>query len=118
MGNSKVIKTGREADAAYLAFGDGSQFRDVPAYAVVIVRRTRLRPIESRLPALKEPYRIPKQTALHCRLLFQEHPRQKAGLAHLCEDDARAIVAWAVTILNQMKVHCDTLLVICRTFRA
>ncbi len=101
MGNARVIKTGAEAGAPYLAFGDDSQFGEVLAYAVVIVRRTRVRQIESRLSALKERYRIPKQTALHCRLLFHEHPRQKAGLGHLSDDDARAIVARAVTILNQ-----------------
>jgi hypothetical protein len=101
VGNARVIKTGALSSAPYLAFGDDSQFGDVLAYAVIIVRRTKLRQIESRLSALKERFRIPKQIALHCRELFHVHPRQKAGLSHLSDENARAIVAHAITILNQ-----------------
>jgi hypothetical protein len=104
VGNARVISVGAETTANYLAFGDDSQFGRVLAYAVIIVRRTRLSQVEARITTLKERYKIPAQVQLHCRVLFNKHPRKRAGLAHLSDDDARSIVARAVTIMNQGNV--------------
>ena len=103
MGNAKTIEVGNKSDAPYLAFGDDSQFEDVLTYAFVIVRRTRLTKIESEISRLKKRFKIPHGIPIHCRVLFHHHPRHKAGLGHLTDEDARKIVAHAITILNETK---------------
>jgi hypothetical protein len=103
-GNANTIRVGSSHDANYLAFGDDSQFGDVLVYAFAILHRTRSKAVEASILALKERFKIPKQTTLHCRILFSGHQRQKAGLGHLTPDDVQSIVARLVTIMNQKSV--------------
>lgn len=104
LGNANTIHVGSSNDATYLAFGDDSQFSGVLVYAFVITRRTRVKAIEARIAALKERFRIPKQIAFHCRILFSGHQRQKAGLGHLTPEDVQSIIARSITIMNQNSV--------------
>jgi Protein of unknown function (DUF3800) len=95
---------GSSPEANYLAFGDDSQSGDTLVYAFVIARRTRIRAVEARITALKDRFKIPKHTTLHCRILFSGHQRQKAGLGHLTPEDVQSIVARSITIMNQSSV--------------
>jgi hypothetical protein len=85
-----------------MAFGDDSQFRNILAYAVIIIPRSRLRQAERKIRELKQRHGIPAEVPLHCRVLFGRDQRAKASIAHLSEDDARSIVSQAVTIINQV----------------
>lgn len=102
MGNAYTISVGADTKAEYLAFGDDSQFGDTLAFAFVVLKRSRLTYAEDRLRGLKQLYRIPNDVRLHCRVLFNENARNKAGLTHLTHDDARAIVRRAVRLINRV----------------
>ena len=102
MANAKTIPAGGDRAAKYVAFGDDSQFGDTLAFAFVVVRRDRLRYAEERLNGLKRLYRIPNDVRLHCRVLFHKVARINAGLDHLTDDDARAILRRAVELINRV----------------
>lgn len=104
MVNASAIHVGISDDASYLAYGDDSQFGDVLKYAFAITRSNRIRAVEARIAALKERFKIPKEMALHCRVLFSGQQREKAGIGHLTPEDVRSIVARAITIMNQGRV--------------
>jgi hypothetical protein len=102
MAGTITIPVGADKAAQYLAFGDDSQFGDYLAFAFVIVRRDHLRYAEERLSGLKRYYKIPNDVPLHCRVLFNEHQRNKAGLSHLSSDDARVIISKSVSLINRV----------------
>ena len=104
MGNAYTIPVGANTAAEYLAYGDDSQFGDILAFAFLIVRRTNLARAEERLTNLKLHYRIPAETPLHCRILFNKIARKKSGIAHLTSHDARSIVARTVRIINRVPI--------------
>lgn len=104
--NTNILPVGSSKAAPYLAFGDDSHFPNTNTlvFAVVIIPRVRLKQVETRLAVLKEKYKIPAHIPLHCKILFSGQQREKAGLSHLSPIDVRAIVARAVTIMNQTGV--------------
>ena len=97
----KVIPVGAESNSRFVAFGDESQFGNTVVYAYVIVPRLRVTQVEARLLSLKRAFRIPPDTALHCKVLFHEDKRSKANLEHLTPDRVRALLHHALTIMNQ-----------------
>lgn len=99
-----TLPVGDDSSAPFLAFGDDSQFGDRLAFAFVVLRRERLHRVERRINDLKDRFRIPRDMALHCRILFNELARRKAGLAHLSREDAYSIVARVVRIMNREEV--------------
>src|SRR5258708_38520719 len=95
----KAIEVGSDRTAPGIAFGDDSQYGKFLAFAFVIVPRLRLSYVEACITALKERFRFPAGELLHCRVLFNSHSRDRAGLGHLSDDDAREIVIRAVRIM-------------------
>lgn len=104
--NTNTLPVGSSSAAPYLAFGDDSHFPNTNTlvFAVVIIPRTRLKQVETRLAVLKEKYKVPAHVPLHCKILFNRHPKEKAGLSHLSPKDVYSIAARAVTIMNQTGV--------------
>jgi hypothetical protein len=107
MRSAEIIQVGRDKTAPFVAFGDDSQYGDSLSFAFVLVPRTRLRFAERKLERLKSRFKIPQDATLHCRTLFSGQQREKCGLGHLAPGDVRAIVASAVTIINEVngRVH-------------
>ena len=67
--STNILPVGSSRAAPYLAFGDDSRFKNTLVFAVVIIPRTRLRQVETRLARLKKEYSIPDHIQLHCRTL-------------------------------------------------
>ncbi|MGO0790083.1 hypothetical protein ACTOWA_09465 [Herbaspirillum seropedicae] len=103
---TNTIHIGNSTAAPFLAFGDESIAADgdMVVYAYVIVRRTRLHQVEGRLRRLKRQFKIPQEVMLHCRQLMAPHQREKLGIAHLSTEDARLIIARAITLMNESYV--------------
>ncbi|MCT7315572.1 hypothetical protein N5I87_06115 [Ralstonia sp. CHL-2022] len=52
---------------------------------------------------IKRRFSIPTSTVLHCRTLFNGRQREKMGLSHLDPGDVRAIIAQAITAINEVR---------------
>jgi hypothetical protein len=63
--------------------------------------------MEARIAMLKERFRIPHETMLHCRVLFSGQQRAKAGLSHLQKTDLNEFLHHAITILNQSNARLN-----------
>lgn len=99
---TKII--GGNQNAPFVAFGDDSQYNGALVFAYVVVPRTRLRRALRDIGKIKEKFKFPAGAAIHCRELFSGQQRAKQGLAHLGQQEARAIVQHAITLINQHKV--------------
>jgi hypothetical protein len=104
MEETRTLFVGDNNSAPFLAFGDDSQYGDHLVFAFIILRRERLRRVERSLSDLKDRLRIPRDTKLHCRIMFNDIARQKAGLGHLSHEDARSILTRAIVIMNREKI--------------
>lgn len=93
---------GRDKEAPYVAFGDDSRYGKFAAFAFVLIPRTRLGSARRKLDRIKRRFGITPSVVLHCRTLFSGQQREKMGLGHLTRDDARAIVAQSITLLNEV----------------
>lgn len=93
---------GRDKAAPFVAFGDDSRYGPFAAFAFVLIPRTRVGSARKKLDQIKRRFRIPPSLVLHCRTLFSGQQREKMGLAHLTREDVRAIVAQAITAINQV----------------
>lgn len=98
---SKATTFGQDASAPYLAFGDDSQFEGLLTYAFLIVPRHELLRIKRRLFIVKEKFKIPADTPIHCRVLMHKHAREKAGLGHLTEHSAKAVIGHIIREINR-----------------
>lgn len=105
MGNAKSIHVGLDDESPYFAFGDDSQCGDIVVFAFVIIPRHQITILEKKIEVLKERFKIPKETILHCRVLFSGHQREKAGLGHLKPVAVQTLVSRLITIMNQSSVH-------------
>lgn len=101
---SNIIPVGNNVESDFVAYGDDSQADSCLAYAFLIMRREQIPEVERRILLLKERYEIPFDVPLHCRILLHEHPRAKAGLAHLTDLDGRSIIDKAVNIINKNSI--------------
>lgn len=102
MFQAKTVIVGNNPGSEFLAFGDDSQFGNSLTFAFAIVRRNHLKRAQKELSVLREKYNIPHEFGIHCRVLFSRNAREKIGLGHLTEDDAREIVGRIVSIFNQV----------------
>lgn len=105
MAEKNYSPVGRDPNSRYVAFGDDCHFNDNCGYAYVVVKRSRIAWVLREINKIKDEFRIPHATALHCRVLFGFHQRQKAGLEHLDENSARAIVIRCMLLLNNIGAH-------------
>jgi hypothetical protein len=106
--------TGTIAGATpFLAYGSAGRCGDVLTFAFAFVLRKDRPGIEARLGVLKEHFGIPPHVALHGAMLFDPAARRQAGLDRLSDDDARAIVARVVQLVNRgpvvLRYACDKL---------
>lgn len=102
MPEDDLIRVGQNSQARYVAFGDDCQFNDICGYAYVVVKRSRIPWILRELNQIKDQFKIPHETPLHCRVLFHYHQRKGAGLAHLTNEDAESIVIKSLLLLNNV----------------
>lgn len=105
MTKKNYTSVGRDPESKYVAFGDDCHFNDNCGYAYVVIKRSRIPWVLREINKIKAEFRIPNSTALHCRVLFGLHQRQKAGLEHLDENNARAIVIRCMLLLNNIGAH-------------
>lgn len=105
MVEKNYTQVGRDPESKYVAFGDDCHFNGYCGYAYVVIKRSRIPWVLRELNKIKDDFRIPHATALHCRVLFGLHQRQKAGLEHLDEEKARAIVIRCMLLLNNIGAH-------------
>lgn len=105
MTKKNYTSVGRDPEATYVAFGDDCHFNDNCGYAYVVIKRSRIPWVLREINKIKDQFRIPQSTALHCRVLFGLHQRRKAGLEHLDENDARAIVLRCLLLLRNIGAH-------------
>jgi hypothetical protein len=105
MAETSYTAVGRNPQAKYVAFGDDCHFNDICGYAYVVVKRSRIPWILREIGTIKDEFRIPHATPLHCRVLFGFHQRQKAGLEHLNGNDARSIILKCLLLLNNIGAH-------------
>ncbi|OGT33657.1 MAG: hypothetical protein A3C44_00765 [Gammaproteobacteria bacterium RIFCSPHIGHO2_02_FULL_39_13] len=108
----KEILVGRNTDAKYIAFGDDSSCGNILLYAFLIIERTNTQSIEGKVVTLKERYKIPDSTPLHCKELLSGQYRKKHKIDHLAPDDIRKIFTGVFDILNEASAcvrysHCD-----------
>lgn len=84
--------------------------KNILSYAVVYVPRTRVSAIARKITAIKKRFRLLPTVPLHCRILFNPDNRRRAGLEHLSTEDARRIVASAITVIVEARsfVRCAT----------
>jgi len=69
------------------------------------LRRSRIGVIIRELDRIKDGFKIPRSTPLHCRVLFGFHQRDKAGLGHLTREDAQSAVIRCLLLLNNYGMH-------------
>lgn len=101
-----TIPVGSNSNSTYVAYGDDCQFGDICAYALVVVKRQRIGWILRELDLIKQHFKLPTSTALHCRVLFSGHQRGKvAELAHLSPADVRSIVIRIFLLFNNVGIH-------------
>jgi len=103
--NATPIHLGLDDWSPYFAFGDDSHCGDIVVFAFVIIPRNQIEVLETKIDLLKQRFKIPKETTLHCRVLFNGHQREKAGLAHLKPAAVQTLISRLVTIMNQSSVH-------------
>lgn len=101
---NNIIPLISKLDSKYVAYGDDSQVESSLAYAFVIAERDKVEIIEKRILELKDKFRIPHDTFLHCRVLFHPHAREKAKISHLSTRDAHWLIEKAITIINRNDV--------------
>ncbi|WP_456282498.1 hypothetical protein M1D55_14930 [Cupriavidus sp. JZ107] len=105
MASNGITVVGRSSETRFVAYGDDCQFDDLCGYALLVVKRIRIPWMVREINKIKDEYRIPHSTALHCRVLFSFHQRQKAGLEHLSDADARSIVLKCLLLVNNLGAH-------------
>ena len=84
----------------YCAFGDDSAYKEILVYAYAIFHRDHLEKAEKKLNKIKNIFRIPQETHIHCRLLFSGKQREKLGLSHLNPGDVHQLVKRVVERMN------------------
>lgn len=97
---NQTVFIGRDPEAPFVAFGDDSKFGDVLAFAFVVIKRCDIDRMQKRLLKVKRRLGVPESYVLHCRELFHPHPREKAGLGHITDQQARSIVGHLIHELN------------------
>lgn len=105
MTDTKTIQVGNASDSTYVAFGDDCQFNDICGYVLIGLRRSRIGVITRELDRIKDGFKIPRSTPLHCRVLCGFHQREKAGLGHLTREDAQNTVLRCLLLLNNYGMH-------------
>ncbi|KVW35341.1 hypothetical protein [Burkholderia ubonensis] len=105
MAETNYTPVGRNPQSKYVAFGDDCHFNDICGYAYVVIQRSRILWALREINKIKDEFRIPHATSLHCRVLFGFNQRQKAGLDHLDEAHARSIVLKCLLLLNNIGAH-------------
>ena len=94
------IQIGKSSDTRFVAFGDDSQYKDILVFAYVIIARTRLRRVTRDFQKIKEKFKFPENTPIHCRTLFSGQQRAKANLSHLSRNDIQSLIHHAITLIN------------------
>jgi hypothetical protein len=100
----KTVSVGHKEGARFLAFGDDSHFMNTLAYAFAIVHRANHKRAEKSMREIKDRFRIAPEVPIHCRILFRKEQRQKHGLAHMGDDDARSLVKMVIAETNKIPV--------------
>lgn len=98
------IAIGQNKNAPYLAFGDDSQYLSLLTFAYVVVPKNNALRVIRNLGRIKRKFKFPPQTPIHCRALFNEHQRKKAGLGHLSDDAPIQILHHCVTLMNEYRL--------------
>lgn len=104
MHDNRILNTGNDLNSRYLAYGDDSQYKDILAYAFIIVDRHRVNRLADSFVSLKKRFRIPDTVPLHCRVLFSGDQRKKFGLNHLNPNDVKSLINRAISIMNRAPV--------------
>lgn len=99
-----MIKAGKNKKAPFCAYGDDSHFNEVLVYAYAIFHRKNISKAKKALNKIKNRYKIPIDSKLHCRILFSGHQRKKANLEHLTFDSVRDIISNVIETMN--KIPC------------
>ena len=102
---NNIITVGRDPETKYVAFGDDCHFNDICGYAYVVIKRSRIPWALREINRIKDEFRIPHPTSLHCRILFGVDQRRKAGLQHLGDKQAQSIVIKCLLLLNNICAH-------------
>ena len=100
----KTIVVGHGESARFLAFGDDSKFMNTLVYAFAIVDRVNHKRAAKRIRGIKDKFRISPEIPIHCRILFRKEQREKHGLAHMSDDDARSLVRMVIVEMNKIPV--------------
>lgn len=101
----KRIQVGRDSNAPYLAFGDDSQYKGALTFAYVVIPKVVVNKVMRDLAKLKQKFKFPEGTPIHCRVMFSPQQRQKANLSHLTNDEAMQIVHHCVTLVNMHRLY-------------
>ncbi|MEW6068645.1 MAG: hypothetical protein AB1610_10195 [Nitrospirota bacterium] len=102
--NIETVSVGHGEGTRFLAFGDDSQFMNTVVYAFAIVDRSNHRRADRRIRKIKDKFRIAPDIPIHCRILFRKEQREKHGLTHMSDDDARSLVRMAIVEMNKIPV--------------
>lgn len=110
---TRTVLVGQHPGSRFLAFGDDSQLENALVYAFLIVPRHEVSRLHRKLLLIKERFKIPASTAIHCRILMHHHAREKAGLGHLTDDAAKSVIGHIIRDVNRLKCilrYCHTAL--------
>lgn len=109
----RMVLEGRHT-VPIVAFGDESlaSDQDTAVYAFFMIKRSHLFRLDRKLVLLKKKFGIPPDVLLHCRQLIAPAQRAKLNLGHLSTEDARKVIAHAVTLINELRglvcyAHCS-----------
>jgi hypothetical protein len=105
MADKNYSPVGRDPNSKYVAFGDDCHFNDICGYAYVVVKRSRIPLVLREINKIKDGFRIPYATAIHCRELIHPDARRKAGLDHIDDAQAQSIVIKCLLLLNNVGAH-------------
>jgi hypothetical protein len=105
MAEKNYSPVGRDPNSKYVAFGDDCHFNDICGYAYVVIKRSRIPWVLREINKIKDEFRIPHATPLHCRELIHHDARRKAGLEHINDEQARSIVIRCLLLLNNVGAH-------------
>jgi len=90
--------------ANFLAYGDDSKFKNILIFAFAIIHKNNLSNAIDSINRIKRSFKFPSDKPIHCRILFNEHARKKAGLDHITVSDARKMLNEIIIEMNSYRV--------------
>ena len=93
---------GNSANSPYCAYGDDSRYSNIILYAFGFFQRRHVNRAKKVLSRIKYNYNLSEDFKLHCRILFNESAKQKAGIAHVNQEKIENMLFELIDSMNKV----------------